>query len=53
MGSPVIPVVTCIFMTKIEKDALDMFSTPQSVWYRFVDDVFTIVKKTAVKTSTI
>ena len=47
MGSPVSPAVACIFMSKLEERALKTFSQPPSVWYRFVDDIFSIVKRKA------
>ena len=47
MGSPVSPAVACIFMSKLEERALKTFSQPPSVWYRLVDDIFSIVKRKA------
>ena len=48
MGSPVSPPVACIFMSRLEEHALATFQTRPSTWYRLVDDVFAIVKKTVV-----
>ena len=48
MGSPVSPPVACIFMSRLEEHALATFQTRPSTWYRFMDDVFAIVKKTVV-----
>ena len=46
MGSPVSPCVANIFMAKLEEDALKPFNAAVHLWHRYVDDVFSIVKKT-------
>ena len=48
MGSPLSPAVANIFMTKLEERALEQFVPRPSTWHRFVDDVFSVVKKHAV-----
>ena len=48
MESPLSPVVANLFMTTLEECALERFSPRPSTWFRFVDDVFSIVKKAAV-----
>ena len=47
MGSPVSPPVANLFMADLESKALRSFSGAPSVWYRYVDDVLSIVKKEA------
>ena len=49
MGSPISPVVANLFMAKLEKRALASFAYPPRSWLRFVDDVFSIVRASAVK----
>ena len=46
MGSPASPVIANLFMRSFEEKALSTFQQKPKVWYRFVDDVFSIVKKT-------
>ena len=48
MGSPVSPAVANLFMTQLEKTALTTFARPPSTWYRFVDDVFSIIHRDVV-----
>ena len=44
MGSPVSPPVANLFMADLETNELASFPGAPSVWYRYVDDVFAIVK---------
>ena len=48
LGSPLSPAVANIFMARLEERALEQFSPRPSMWFRFVDDVFSIVKRHAV-----
>ena len=48
MGSPVSPVVTNICMEVIENTAIETIQTKPKTWKRFVDDSFSIIKKTAI-----
>ena len=45
MGSPISPLVANLFMEEIEVHAISTFTTPPTLWKRFVDDTFTIIKK--------
>ena len=47
MGSPVSPIVTNLCMEEIEELAHNQSTTPPKKWFRFVDDIFTIIKKQA------
>ena len=49
MGSPASPAIANIFMAKLEEDALKSFDGAPDVWYRYVDDAFSIVKKSLVE----
>ena len=49
MGSPASPTVANIFMAKLEEKALDTFKHRPKAWYRFVDDVFAVIKKRLVQ----
>ena len=49
MGSPVSPVVANIFMAELETKALEGFGCAPSVWYRYVDDVLSVVKRSLVQ----
>ena len=50
MGSPVSPVVANICMEVIENTAFETTPTKPKTWpwKRFVDDSFSIIKKTAI-----
>ena len=43
MGSPLSPVAACLFMEMIEKDHFQRIMGTNSVWFRYVDDVFVLV----------
>ena len=47
MGSPASPVLANLFMGELEKKALSTFDAVgvPKAWHRFVDDIFSIVKK--------
>ena len=45
MGSPISPIVANLFMEDLETKALATSPHPPSLWKRFVDDTFTIIKK--------
>ena len=45
MGSPIIPMVANLFMEDLETKALATSPHPPSLWNRFVDDTFIIIKK--------
>ena len=49
MGSPASQAIANIFMCKFEQNALSSFTHSPKVWLRFVDDVFSIVKKSQVE----
>ena len=49
MGSPASPVIANIYMRALEERALSTFELGKpKVWYRYLDDVFFITKKTLV-----
>ena len=50
MGSPVSPIIANLCMEEIEELAINKSSTPPRKWKRFVDDVFSIIKKNTVTT---
>ena len=45
MGSPISPLVANLFMEEIGVQAISTSTTPLTLWKRFVDDTFTIIKK--------
>ena len=48
MGSPASPCIANLFMIKFEKTALESFPVPPKLWRRYVDDVFSIVRRDQV-----
>ena len=48
MGSPSSPVVANIYMGKLEQTAIDSFGIKPKYWGRYVDDIFTIIKRAHV-----
>ena len=45
MGSPISPIVANLFMEDLEVQAIRTSPTPPSLWKRFMDNIFTIIKK--------
>ena len=45
MGSPISPLVANLFMEEIEVQAISTSTTPPTLWKRYVDDTFMIIKK--------
>ena len=45
MGSPISPIVANLYMENFEMRALQSSPNPPSLWKRFVDDTFVIMKK--------
>ena len=45
MGSPISPIVANLFMEDLKVQAIRTSTTPPTLWKRFVDDTFTIIKK--------
>ena len=50
MGSPVSPVIANLYMEEIEERAITNTANPPKEWDRYVDDIFSIMKKDAVST---
>ena len=48
MGSPMSPIVANLCLEVIEELALAQATPPPKKWYRYVDDVFSIIKKHAL-----
>ncbi len=48
MGSPVSPIVANLCLEVIEELALAQATTPPKKWFRYVDHVFSIIKKHAL-----
>ena len=46
MGSPVSPIVCNLYMESFEQRALATAKNPPDVWRRYVDDTYTVLKKT-------
>ena len=45
MGSPISPIVANLYMENFEMKALQSSPNPPSLWNRFIDDTFVIMKK--------
>ncbi len=48
MGSPVSPIVANLCMEEIEELAHKQSTSPPKKWFRFVDDIFSIIKRHAL-----
>ena len=48
MGSPVSPIVANLCMKEIEELSHNQSTTPPKKWLRFVNDIFTMIKKQAL-----
>ena len=44
--SPLSPIIANLYMEAFEKKAINTSPTPPSLWRKFVDDTFVIIKKT-------
>ena len=49
MGSPLGPVIANIFMVELERRLIPTMYDKISLWFRYVDDTFTFIKKGEVK----
>ena len=49
VGSPVLPVITDIFMEELEEQEFADHTLIPRIWKRFVDNVQSVVKKTLAK----
>jgi hypothetical protein len=45
MGNPISPIIANIFMSHFEMDLASANLLPR-IWYRYVDDIFAVIKKT-------
>ena len=48
MGAPASPTIANIFMMSFERKALESFRERPKAWLRYVDDIFSIIKRSAV-----
>ena len=49
MGSPLGPVIANIFMVELEKVVMPWIEDDVALWFRYVDDTFTFVKKNEIE----
>ena len=49
MGSPLSPIIANMVMEEIKQTALNNYLNPPSLWLRYVDDLYAIMKKTKVE----
>ena len=49
MGSPLGPVIANIFMVQLEKTLVPQLEGMVDLWYRYVDDTFTFIRKDCVE----
>jgi hypothetical protein len=49
MGSPLGPVIANIFMVELEKSLVPQLDGMIGLWYRYVDDTFTFIRKDCVE----
>ena len=49
MGSPISPGIANLAMEDFEEQALDSALTKPHVWYRYVEDTFTILPEYAIQ----
>ena len=52
MGSPVSPIVANLYMEHLESQVLSSAPNPPREWFRFVDDVWAVIRKTHFDTFT-